>query len=222
MTLVNEVPQREPRQRHDDPHVNTQMVDGKCHRGVLSLTGHWFIAKRRVKGMVERLGHTPEHQHGASTTGEEHAEPFGDGVFGLFVIIAKLDASVSGHEQADEEDKACRDTTDEQPAHVRRNPIGSGRVGIPSGIPQRYGHCHKEDNETHRCRENQRVGRQVLEKTARLLFLRFYLWRLCRSHYRGQRLSLLDCLSQKRQLGRHIPPKSVIYVTKGSPVILNN
>lgn len=87
--FVDEVAQRQPGQRHDHPHVDTEVVEGEGEcLGDGGITQRVLIVHRNVEGVIDGFGDTPEHQDGTHTTGEEHGEPDNEGVFGLVIVIA--------------------------------------------------------------------------------------------------------------------------------------
>ena len=140
-------------QRQGDHAVHAPGVDAPVeHRMQQGLLLTLFGGADGDVGQIvgQRLGHTEEHQAHAHAGGKEHGQPGQHAEFGLFLVIAQLDASQAAdgedHQKADEDGER----QDIEPAEV----VEDAGLG---GVQQYLGLCGRnEDHGDQRHDEQQR------------------------------------------------------------------
>jgi hypothetical protein len=103
-------------------------------------------AGRRRDVVVERFGHSVEHQPDAHAGGEHHRDPGNSTEFGFFSILAQRDVAELAQGQPQDKDHEERGQEHEQPSCVLHDPVqgtrGSGGKTVASHeAPDNEGNC---------------------------------------------------------------------------------
>ena len=159
LALVDEVGERERRQREDRPRVQAEVVQRERHRLLRGVHRPGLdVAARWVGEVRDGFGYAPEHKDRADARREQHREPGQRGVFRHLVVATQPDVAEATHGYPNEETQERGDAQNVEPTQIGHDPPGGGAKDGSYPVTKQKGDHDKGEDDPHRREEHSRVG----------------------------------------------------------------